>query len=245
LFIGEASGESVASVFTALEDDTLRAIQIHFPHYSSQSSAKFHLKVHVGNLGNVVFSQFSLKPLFADEVLDTLQGYTTYRLTDDFDNPAPVAIPAGDFFIELEQATSVQPTRIGFDKNTPEAIAYQFRKLNGAWETLPNNGAMMLRPVVGSFTPPSTATDEQESRALNIILYPNPTTGIINFDLKNNDIADYEISAFNTMGQLLMNKQLYKNQVDISVFGNGIYYIQLKNVETNQFATYKVVVFKN
>jgi type IX secretion system substrate protein len=244
MFVGESSGESVASVFTALEDDTLRAIQILFPHYSNQTAARFNIKVHVGELGNVVYEKFGVKPFFADAVLDTLQGYTTYRLTDDFEEASPVAIPAGDFYIELEQATSVQPTIIGLDKNTPKAKMYQYRKLSGVWNTLGNLGAVMLRPVVGSFSPPSTAVEEHEKEILNITLYPNPTTGIINFDIRDK-VVDYEITAFNAVGQMLIRKQLVENSIDLSAFENGIYYIQLKNLETNQFVTHKVVVFKN
>ena len=45
---GDQQGEEVAVRFTANTDDTLRAVQIHFPHYSNQDNARFNLKVYVG-----------------------------------------------------------------------------------------------------------------------------------------------------------------------------------------------------
>ena len=245
MFIGESSGESVASIYTALEDDVLRAIQIHFPHYGSQENARFNVKVHIGELGNVVYERFGITPFFADISYDTLQGFTTYRLTDDFGNLSPVDIPAGDFYVELEQATSVTPTRIGLDKNTPEAKIYQYRKLNGVWNTLPNKGAMMLRPVVGSFTPPNTPVSEIGAEELRFKPYPNPSRGIVHLDLNVDDLQEFELSVFNAIGQLVAHQPALEPQLDLSAFDNGIYYIQIKNLQTNQFTTSKVAIFKD
>ncbi len=245
MFIGEAAGEAVAAIYTTLEDDTLRAIQIHFPHYSNQTNARYNIKVHIGELGNVVYERFSLTPYFTDTVLDTLQGFTSIPLTDDFGELSPVGIPAGDFYVELEQNNSITPTRVGLDKNTPEAKAFQYRKLNGVWNTLGNLGAMMLRPVLGSETPVNTPTEEIAiEETLNLKLYPNPSTGIINLGLNSHDIQDYEINVFNTIGQVLIQQPLQKARIDLSRFENGIYYVQIRNLNSNQLSTHKVVIFK-
>lgn len=246
MFVGEGAGEAVASVFTALEEDTLRAIQIHFPHYSTQDNARFNLKVHVNTLGNVVFERFGLEPFFATSVLDTLQAFTTYRLTDDFGDVVSVPIPPGDFYIELEQATAVQPTRIGLDKNTPEAKAFQYRKLNGIWNTLGNKGAMMLRPVMGSFAPSSTPVEDIRNEAFSLKLFPNPSRGMVNFELIGNDAnSDFEVTVFNAVGQVMLQKQLTENYLDLYDFQDGVYYLQFRNVKSNQMTSHKVVILKN
>ncbi len=245
MFTGLAPGEAVASGFTALEDDSLRAVQIHFPHYNNQDNARFHLRVHIGELGNVVYEKLSMKPFFADSVLDTLQGFTTFRLSDDADIPSPVAIPAGEFFIELEQANTITPTRVGLDKNSPEAKENQYLKIFGNWVGLGNNGAMMLRPVVGDFTPPNTSVDEVMDHALDFSVYPNPSSGLINLKLEDSNINNLEVRIFNNLGQLVLQKQLWGSQLDLGHLENGNYLLQIINKKTNQYRTQKIILFKN
>lgn len=243
--IAEVNGEAIAQVYTTLEPDTLRAIQIHFPRDNDQENARFNIKVHVGELGNVVFEQFGLQPFFADSVLDTLQGFTTIRLADDFDNLVPVALPAGDFYVELEQANSQTMTRIGFDANTEPAQAFQFLKIFGQWGGLGNEGALMMRPVLGSFTPPNTAVKEIVNAEKQFKVYPNPSTGVFNIEQENINLEDYEYTVFNSVGQVLRQEQLQEPTIDLNVFNNGVYYIKIKNLESNQIETHKVLIFKN
>ncbi len=244
IFIGNI-GQAVASEFEATHDDSLRAVQIHFPRYSSMESATFNLRVHVGSLGNVVYEKFLLKPFFPDTVLDTLQGFTTYRLSDDFDNPTAVAIPPGPFFIELAQASTQQLVLIGFDLNTPKAIDYQYFRNGSNWILMGNKGASMIRPVVGNFTPPNTPVDELLAEDLMFNVYPNPSNGIMNLDIGDEDISDFEISIFNSIGQLMKHQKLDNLQLDMSMVENGVYYLQLKNLKTRQFTTRKVLIYND
>lgn len=242
--IGETLGEAVAVEYTALVADTLRAVQIHFPHYVDLSNALFSLRIHTGELGNIVFEKFDIEPLFTDAVLDTLQGFTTYRLADDFDVPVAVAIPAGKFYVELEQASVIQLTRVGLDRNTPEAQAHQFFRFGGNWVGLNNPGAMMVRPVVGDFLPPNTAVEELAKKVKDFKIYPNPSNGLINLDMGEQYINDFEVSVFNALGQLLQRQVLDYTQLDLEAYENGIYYIKIKNLETNRFETHKITIFK-
>ena len=131
------------------------------------------------------------------------------------------------------------------DKNTPEAKQYQFANIGGPWVSLGNKGAMMVRPVVGSFTPSSTPIEEITKGELDFNLYPNPSKGIINIDFGSADLLDFEVSVFNAVGQLLVKHPLQTAQLDLSAFENGIYYIRIKNLQTNQFTTHKVAIFKD
>ena len=162
--LGDATGWGIAVEFEANIDDTLRAIQVHFPHYNDteQEGAKFNIKVYIDSLNTTpVYDKQFVDIAYADTYLDTLQGYTTIRLTDDFEEVVPVFIPAGKFYISLEQATPInRPVRIGLDKNTPEAKPYQFALQYDEWDSLSNNGAAMLRAVVGDYTPISTSAEE-------------------------------------------------------------------------------------
>ena len=130
-------------------DDSLRAVQIHFPHYRNVSNATFHLKVYLGELSqDPVYERLFVEPFYPDTVFDTLQGFTTYRLVDANGNLTPIAIPAGKFYISLEQSSNINQTvYVGVDKNTPDAMAYQYYFDGLAWFPAASlSGALMIRP---------------------------------------------------------------------------------------------------
>lgn len=71
----------------------------------------------------------------------------------------------------------------------------------------------------------------------NFNIYPNPTTDIINIELKENLMLE-KVLIYNTSGQLV--KETAENKINVSGFAKGIYNVQ---VLTNQGkATKKVIV---
>ncbi len=240
----------VAVEFNANIDDSLRAIQVHFPHYNDtqQSGAKFNILIFLETLSansTPVYEKFSVEPFYADTRLDTLQGYTTYNLTDDFDNPVAVFIPAGKFYVALQQANLIStPVRIGLDKNTPQAKNYQFLYDNDKWYSLGNNGAAMVRAVVGDYFPGSTAAAELSNDQETITVYPNPSTGILNIENESGNYEDYQISVFNTMGQLIHRQNSASSTIDLSNQNDGIYFLKINNLKTKKSFVHKVFIFK-
>jgi Secretion system C-terminal sorting domain len=250
--IGLAQQWAIAVEFKANIDDTLRAIQIHFPHYNDaqQEGAKFNIQVFVGidNLESTsvpVFEKLFEAPFYVDSWLDSLQGYTTYRLNDDFDQPSPVFIPEGKFYIALQQATSIgKPVRIGLDKNTPEARPYQFIFNGFDWSPLGNNGAAMLRAVVGDYTPGSTPVNDLSVTNESVKVYPNPSTGILNFEFENSSFDNYTVSVFNTTGQLIFQQKLDSPSLDLSNQNDGIYFLKFDNLKNKTSFVRKVFINK-
>uniref|UniRef100_UPI000475A53D T9SS type A sorting domain-containing protein n=1 Tax=Flexithrix dorotheae TaxID=70993 RepID=UPI000475A53D len=64
-------------------------------------------------------------------------------------------------------------------------------------------------------------------------VYPNPTSGILNFDLENNNELPYKLEVFNTLGikiHELMGNGSGKEQIDLFKLGasHGMYLIVLK-----------------
>lgn len=72
----------------------------------------------------------------------------------------------------------------------------------------------------------------ENNLADNIILYPNPTSGIVNIDATNLSGLNYEISVFDIVGKLVAQE---KNAaiIDLSAFENGIYVIRLTSENVN------------
>lgn len=247
--IGNNQYWAVAVEFEANIDDTLRAIQVHFPHYNDaeQEGAKFNIQVFAGELDEdaMVYEKLFIDPFYPDSRWDTLQAYTTYKLTDDFENPVAVFIPAGKFYIALQQSTLIsKPVRIGLDKNTPEARNYQYIYDDADWNPLGNNGAAMIRAVMGDYTPGSTPVKDVADADESIKIYPNPSSGILNIDIKNGNYADYRVSVFNTMGQLIQQQQLNSSTLDLGNQNNGIYFLKIDNVKTKTSVNHKVFIFK-
>ncbi|WP_034041016.1 N-acetylmuramoyl-L-alanine amidase [Wocania ichthyoenteri] len=73
----------------------------------------------------------------------------------------------------------------------------------------------------------------------NIVLYPNPSTGIIKIS-NPNSLKLNNILVLNTYGQLLKNKVSNNNTIDLSRLSNGIYFVKIES-ETGKQGTYKII----
>lgn len=84
------------------------------------------------------------------------------------------------------------------------------------------------------------STNDLSEQLLAPKLFPNPTNDIVNFDLKQGD--EFEVSVFNTAGQLVIQDKLSGNKKNISLnrLGKGTYLIVLKSDKGNH--PYKVIV---
>jgi hypothetical protein len=72
----------------------------------------------------------------------------------------------------------------------------------------------------------------------SLVLYPNPTSGILNIE-NNENITIKKIIILNTLGQKIINNQI-ENNIDISNLPNGIYYISIESINGNK-ASYKII----
>lgn len=72
----------------------------------------------------------------------------------------------------------------------------------------------------------------------NLTIYPNPTTGIINF-INNGETAIKEIIITNSLGQVI-DETNENNTLNISNFSSGIYLIRIQDINGNR-ANYKIV----
>jgi hypothetical protein len=69
-------------------------------------------------------------------------------------------------------------------------------------------------------------------------IYPNPTSNTINIDIDNSsDITSIEI--YNAIGQRIYHTNNFKNQIDISEFQSGVYFL---SIETLRGRTTKQII---
>ncbi|MEZ5042962.1 MAG: YCF48-related protein [Saprospiraceae bacterium] len=96
---------------------------------------------------------------------------------------------------------------------------YHFRLKATANETLFYSEDMTFT------TPAVTAIDESENNLPQIILYPNPTNGIIQI---KTDHQIQQVLLYDIKGSLLEKIHPQNNNIDISSFPNGIYLLKVK-----------------
>ncbi len=235
----------IAVEYTANVADSIRAIQMHFPHISPVPYVEFQLMIWEGSLdSDPIYVSPVLEPFFPDNALDTFQAFTTYRLTDELFNFNPIGISAGKFFIGWEQISSQNhQVQVGFDRHNQDAGVFNSFFNGNNWVPIADDGAIMIRPVLGSGTPNSTAVTDVQDEPGQLLLYPNPASQILFSKLENGNYEQHEVEIFTVSGQRVYSGAL-KHEIELSNFENGLYLFHLKNIENGNYEVYRFVVQK-
>ncbi len=249
--IAQNIGTEFGVEFTAYVDDSLRAVAISFININrlDLTNELFNLKIYVGSLeSEPVVENILLHPILTNSLYDTIQSYTTYALIDPVTSTKmAVAIPAGKFYIGFQTA-SANPIPIGFDRNSLEAADNNFLGLSGGWFPFPetHQGAVMMRPIFGD-GPAITTSTEHDNPVVDITevmhVYPNPSSGQLNFISDDMSVVSFQYQAYNALGQIVQQGSL-SDQVDFSSLVNGVYYLKLVHREDQKVYNHKFILSK-
>jgi hypothetical protein len=250
LFFAHAqSGEQFAAKFHANVEDEMKAVQLMFPHVGgSLADQEFNLKIWVGSLdSDPVLVRNLLKPYYASDYKDSLQGFTTYLLEDLNGNPTPVTIPAdSDFYVGFQQASAAtQGIPLGFDVQNPCNCTWVNPDGN-EWSPLSANiqGALMIRPVFGEAYSTNSGSHEVASSDMGLSIYPNPSNGIVNFSLRDGSYQDFQLVVFNNLGQQVYKAALAE-KLDFSGFKAGVYHLQFLSEKTGAVFSERLILAKD
>ncbi|HMQ49959.1 MAG TPA: hypothetical protein PKA00_20995 [Saprospiraceae bacterium] len=242
--------DQLAVRFTAVQQDTLQGIRLHFPHLiSNYENQAMHLKVWIGELDNEPeFTMFDVRPYYADNAFDTLQGFTTYPLIDADGNPAIVMIPPGDFFVGWDQESSCffdECIAVGLDRNSTEGKnATFFNNNNTIWTPLSAAfpaSSVMIRPVMGSERPGATIIQEPDETASPVRIFPNPSQGWLKFDLETGGYEDYELRLINMVGQVVYSGMM-RPELSIHHLENGIYMLGILDKRNKHYTFQRIIL---
>ncbi len=75
---------------------------------------------------------------------------------------------------------------------------------------------------------PNGLSISQQPYTLNIMIYPNPTNGILNILISNSQKAE-RVIIYNQIGQSVLNIKPNKNAIDLSSLKKGVYIIEVEN----------------
>ena len=73
-----------------------------------------------------------------------------------------------------------------------------------------------------------------------LLVYPNPSTGIVHLTISNLQGKKVELSVLNVIGSVMYRETLtemndrYTKMLDLSKFANGLYYVRLEADNTSQ-----------
>ena len=246
----QGANTQAAIKYTTNVADSLRGVQIHFPHvFSDVSSQSFNLKIWIGDLdSDPVYQRNLIRPFYVDNVFDTLQGFTSYKFQDFNGNVESVFIPPGDFYIGWQQLDDEFESAIpiGLDLNSPLNEQKIFQNIGGGWTPVQDRfqGALMLRPIVGTEPAIETQVIELEPSFEEVFhLYPNPTSGDIEMILKDRDINNYTLRIYSIEGILKMiNNTAQKiTTLDLEI---GYYIVSLSAKDGSETLIKKLIISK-
>ncbi len=245
-------GNQMAVKFRTAEADELQAVQFFFPHLSEQAQEEqqFILKVWTGSLEGEADYTHIYTAYPADLYYDTLQGFTTYPLLDENGDLAPLSLPAGDFYVGWEQKDACQSfycIGVGYDRNSlhGKSFAYTYDHSDGTWKEQADyiyEGAIMMRPVVGTESLGATGIKANNFPAGGLRLSPNPANNQlkVSFSSAGNKVYDYVV--YNHVGQQVMQGGDLDATLDCSTLQDGFYYIEVKDRNNRRWVEKFVVV---
>ena len=73
-----------------------------------------------------------------------------------------------------------------------------------------------------------------------LLVYPNPSTGIVHLTINNLPGKKVELSVLNVIGSVMFRETVtelndrYSKTIDLSKFANGLYYVRLEADNTSQ-----------
>ncbi|MDG2483357.1 MAG: DUF5011 domain-containing protein [Flavobacteriaceae bacterium] len=133
------------------------------------------------------------------------------------DNPATVEL--GAIYTDAG-ATSDGGETVTTSGSVDTATVGEYTITYSATDTSNNTGTATRTVNVED----SLSALDLDNKDLNIIVYPNPTSGMINI----NGLNKYDLKVYNNLGQILLQANNTK-AIDVSSLPNGVYIIRVSN----------------
>lgn len=221
------SGGAVAYAFELTVPDSLTAIRIFFNRsFADENLVAFNLLVWAAGSSDTVPGEI----LYRQEGLEA-RAETGLNRFANYPLETPVLLPAGKFYIGIEQLSSTF-MNIGFDQNSSlsgKLLYSYYDPLLHAWTWYPSlyKGALMMRPAFGAQGALSN-NRETLSGERKIRVYPNPVReGAFRLLLPEGvDGKDLVVALFDMRGRMIWQKP-YREYFSLERPVSGIYFLRL------------------
>ena len=101
-------------------------------------------------------------------------------------------------------------------------------------------GPLLNTLPVAHATPSRPIQQAKPGDDKTLLVYPNPSTGIVHLTINNLQGKKVELSVLNVIGSVMYRETLsemndrYTKMLDLSKFANGLYYVRLEADNTSQ-----------
>ncbi len=85
----------------------------------------------------------------------------------------------------------------------------------------------------------STLSTANTENPIKISFSPNPTNGIV--EINGVDTIRFSAELIDVTGKIRITESNNQSQIDISAFQNGIYFLKIKNNQTNEITVKKIL----
>ena len=215
-------GDQIGVQYWVNEQDTITQIDMLFPNITPDSNGETLILRIFRNLEDQI-------PAYTESITvataSAPNAFTSYELN------RPVIV-SDTFYITYEQNVN-QYISLGLDRSNDAASRYIFQNITGQWER--NNridGAIMIRPVFKNVGDDFTLSTPNV--AINHLVYPNPSQGLIRIE---GSYATIELR--NISGQLL-RRESARSVHDFSGLSGGLYLLTIDDGTT--ISTQKIIL---
>jgi len=214
------SGAKLAYQFKLNRPDTLRAIEMYFPHMlDSVNHIPFYLTVWDNNGGQPgsILHQQEVYPNHTEN------GEFHYYYLDSLFQMI------GIFYVGWVQTTN-DLLNIGLDKNK-SVNQFMFYNIGSGWANSSYPGAWMIRPIVSM---DEVVLTQDEIKMDNFKLYPNPANQELNILLNT---IDNVISIYNLQGKLVKQNFFSTTNCNLNItdLSSGMYVVEVRNIKGRNF----------
>lgn len=166
----------------------------------------------------------------------TRASFLATTITWDGTNAAGTLMPDGIYKVTIEETWNHGTT-------STAVTSYTFTKGAVADNQLPAANANFTGVKLDWLPVAPTSIEEASKNNPEVVIYPNPSNGIVNIDFKKTN----SIKVLNTMGMIVYEEKTDNTasgtkNIDLSTFANGIYIINVSN--ENGASNYKVILNK-
>lgn len=156
-------------------------------------------------------------------------------------NPTPTILLNGELLTTFNVGTSYQ----WFLNNAP----IQGATTSSYLPTEEGDYSILIggNPCPSNVITHTTASVNDFENNFSLLLAPNPSSGIFNFSLESLVVSDFNIEIKNMLGAIVYTEKLsgidgvFSKNIDISMFGKGIYTMSVNDYKTE--TTKKIVVY--
>jgi len=217
-----SAGGLMAYKFRLNTPDTLTSVSIFFNQTLNNANQRyfhFHVWNDIGGKpGDLIYEQLYDRVEYGEG----LNGFRAYNFNEHIfiDN---VIFPGLVFYVGLEQTTA-DLLNIGFDRNN---IANQqtFYFLDNTWFNSMFDGALMIRPVLG--TTGISGIGSGLTANIHLQVFPNPATdGFINVKIDEQMVGSGTLQILNLTG-ILMHEGTISRRMDVSHLPSGMYLLRM------------------